>query len=624
MAQNSELNLVIGVVDKASSGLGKIAGGLGTLAKIGGAAFLGGAVAGVGALSAALITGIGDAREANIIMAQTEAVIKSTGGAAGVTAGHIADLSGELSAASGKSLFGDSQIQESANLLLTFTELKGGVLDAATAMSVDLAQAMGGAPADAALQLGKALNDPIAGIGALSRVGVTFTDQQKEQIKTMVEAGDVAGAQAVILAELNKEFGGSAAAAAAADGGMAQFKDRMGELAESIGAQVLPLLNQLMAWLNSPEIQTAIENIGTGLVNAVKAAAAGFTSFMTTIQPVVSFIGDNLVPILSSIAAMALTVIVPAILGMIPVFIGWATAAGAAAVATIAALLPVVAPIAAIGLAVGLLVKAWDNDWGGMRTTLTAWWTGTVQPILETVKAWLDVHLPAANAALKAAWNVAWTAIKTAVQVAYDWLSVTVWPWITAAFALLTDTVLPALSTAFGIAWDAISTAVTTVYTYFKDTVWPWLQTAFTNIKTWVGEVQTRWETAWTAIHSAVSGAKNIISGAIDTIRGLVDGAIAKINDLINLINKIPGIEIPNIPTGPGTGGGGGSGFQSIGRTPLALSGSVTNAYTSQQSQQMMGKTVNFQPGSIVINNPRNADDVQIGLQRALQSAGLA
>lgn len=269
MASEAALNLVIGVTDKASGPLKSIAGGLGTLGKIGAGAVLGGAVAGVGALSAALVTGIDDAREANIIMAQTENVIKSTGGAAGVTAGHIADLSGELSAASGKSLFGDSQIQESANLLLTFTNLKGGVLDAATAMSVDLAQAMGGAPADSAVQLGKALNDPIAGISALSRVGVSFTDQQKAQIKTMQESGDMAGAQGVILAELNKEFGGSAAAAAAADGGMAQFKDRMGELGESVGAKVLPALNSLMGWLNSPEVQAGITAVVDGLVGGV-------------------------------------------------------------------------------------------------------------------------------------------------------------------------------------------------------------------------------------------------------------------------------------------------------------------------------------------------------------------
>jgi hypothetical protein len=57
-----------------------------------------------------------------------------------------------------------------------------------------------------AIQLGKALNDPIAGISALSRVGVTFTEEQKATIESMVKMGDVAGAQKLILAELAREF----------------------------------------------------------------------------------------------------------------------------------------------------------------------------------------------------------------------------------------------------------------------------------------------------------------------------------------------------------------------------------------------------------------------------------
>ena len=47
--------------------------------------------------------------------------------------------------------------------------------------------------------VGKALNDPLKGLTALSRIGVQFTAQQQEQIKAMVEVGDVAGAQKIIL-----------------------------------------------------------------------------------------------------------------------------------------------------------------------------------------------------------------------------------------------------------------------------------------------------------------------------------------------------------------------------------------------------------------------------------------
>jgi hypothetical protein len=140
-------------------------------------------------------------------------------------------------------------------------------------MSVDLAQALGGAPKDQAIQLGKALNDPVAGISALTRVGVTFTDQQKEQIKAMQEAGDTAGAQAIILGELNKEFGGQAQAAAKAAGGMVQFKAGLGETFETIGSELLPILDELGAWLASPEVQAAIQTFATNLANGIRIAA---------------------------------------------------------------------------------------------------------------------------------------------------------------------------------------------------------------------------------------------------------------------------------------------------------------------------------------------------------------
>lgn len=269
MASQAVLELLVQLKDQASAGLSTIGSAMGTLGGIAGGA----ALAGVAALGAGIANGIGDAREAALIMAQTENVIRSTGGAAGVSAQQVADYAGSLSAAAGQSLFGDSQIQESTNLLLTFTNIKDTTLEAATAISVDMAQALGGAPKDAAIQLGKALNDPIAGVSALSRVGVSFTEQQKEQIKTLQESGDVAGAQAIILAELNKEFGGSAKAAADADGGMAKFNDSIGEAFEGVGAKLLPMLNKFADWLNSPEVQEAIAVFAEVLGNGIATAA---------------------------------------------------------------------------------------------------------------------------------------------------------------------------------------------------------------------------------------------------------------------------------------------------------------------------------------------------------------
>ncbi|HEX8348829.1 MAG TPA: hypothetical protein VF598_02630, partial [Hymenobacter sp.] len=92
-------------------------------------------------------------------------------------------------------------------------------------------------------------NDPVKGITALTRVGVTFTEQQKEQITQMVKAGNTAGAQKLIIAELNKEFGGSAEAARKAAGGMATLSMRWGEMKETVGEFVSQGLNKLSEFL---------------------------------------------------------------------------------------------------------------------------------------------------------------------------------------------------------------------------------------------------------------------------------------------------------------------------------------------------------------------------------------
>lgn len=207
-----------------------------------------GAAAAVGALAAGLKYAIGQAAESEAIMAQTEAVIKSTGSAAGMTADQISDMSASLS---GMSTFADDAIQKGANLLLTFTNIGAEVFPMATAAMLDMATAMGTDAGSGAIQLGKALNDPIAGITALTRVGVSFTKEQKEMIQSMVEMGDVAGAQKIIIAELNKEFGGSAAAQLDTYAGkMAQLKNNFDNLAETVGNELLPPLAEAAAALN--------------------------------------------------------------------------------------------------------------------------------------------------------------------------------------------------------------------------------------------------------------------------------------------------------------------------------------------------------------------------------------
>lgn len=285
--------------------------GIGALRELGAAA-TNAALGGLKALAGAIGEGITDAREAAKINAQTEATIKSMGNVAGVTSQHVQDFAASLSAAAGKSLFGDSQIQESTNLLLTFSEIKGSTLDLATVLTTDLAQALGGAPRDHAMMLGKALNDPIKGITALGKAGLTFSQEQKDVIRALVETGDIAGAQKIILEELNKQVGGSAAAAAAADGGWAQFNDRMGEAKETMGAAVLPLLGILAGFLNDqilPVVESTAAAFADWLANPETQAGIQVMAdlLMGGVGQAMAFIGSIIAPLITEVRLFAET-----------------------------------------------------------------------------------------------------------------------------------------------------------------------------------------------------------------------------------------------------------------------------------------------------------------------------
>lgn len=179
-------------------------------------------------------------------MAQTNAVLKSTKSAANVTSKAITDLSTSLMRKTG---IDDEAIQSGQNLLLTFTKVRNeagkgnDVFNQATVLMTDLSVAMGKDLSTSALLVGKALNDPIKGVGALSRAGVQFTASQKDTIKAMVESGDVMGAQKMILKELETQFGGSAdAAGKTLSGQLNILKQTFNNLAGELVATFMPTI----------------------------------------------------------------------------------------------------------------------------------------------------------------------------------------------------------------------------------------------------------------------------------------------------------------------------------------------------------------------------------------------
>lgn len=225
-----------------------------------------GAAAGLAAVGGWLVQGVKDAASYQSLQSKTEAVLKSTGNAARTSVPHIQALAGQLESLSGVD---EELIINSQNVLATFTAVQNGagkgndVFDQATKAALNMSSALGTDLQGATVQVGKALNDPIKGVTALQRSGVSFTAQQRDQIKALVESGDTMGAQKLILAELNKEFGGAAEAAGKGfAGSLARAKDALGDAGRAVGAKLLPHVTRLSDWVATKGIPGVQRLIG--------------------------------------------------------------------------------------------------------------------------------------------------------------------------------------------------------------------------------------------------------------------------------------------------------------------------------------------------------------------------
>ena len=227
-------------------------------------------------LVATVAVGVKELGEMQKASAQTAAVLKSTAGAAGVTRQQVESLAGAIARKSG---LDDQAIQTGQNLLLTFTNIRNeagkgnDIFNQSTQIMADMSVALGQDAKASALQLGKALNDPVKGVTALQRVGVSFTADQKEQIKALTESGQRMKAQKLILAELGKEFGGSAAAYGKTLPGMiGRIKESFAGAAATIVGAFLPaitkgatklseLVAKMQAWADSDKGQAQLAQL---------------------------------------------------------------------------------------------------------------------------------------------------------------------------------------------------------------------------------------------------------------------------------------------------------------------------------------------------------------------------
>ena len=488
------------------------------------------------------------AEESQQVTRQTGAVIKSMGASAWTSAGQVAALSEKLSLQSG---IDDELIQSGSNVLLTFANVRNevgrgnDVFDRATTSALDMSVALGQDMQASVTQLGKALNDPIRGITALGRVGVQFTEQQKEQIKTLVESGDTLGAQKIILGEVEKQFAGSAAAQATASQKLATA---WGNLQEELGAKLLPVFEAVSGWIVAVGLP-ALEDLSAWVQSEGVPRLKDFGGWLQdkvlpALQALGSFVIGTVVPALVALGAWFTdhqTVLAAAAIGitamLVPAFVAWAIAAGAAAIATLVAAAPLLLIGAAVAAFAFLVITHWDT--------------------------------------IKSATITAFEAVRGAVAAAFNWVK-TNWPLL---LAILTGPIGLAVL-AIVKNWQTIKDGVTGVKN--------WIVGAFNSVVSFVAGLPGR-------IASAASGMWNGITGAFKSA----------INTIISLWNGLsfPSFTIPSADPlgsfGPSIGGGTIGGWN-LPNIPMLHTGGEFRAPAGQREGLAMlldGETVN-RPGA--------------------------
>jgi len=271
---------------------------------------IGAAVAGISAVAG---VGIKETLDASKGVAQLNAGIKSTGNVANLSIKGMTDLASTIQNYSGQT---DDSIVASEQLLQTFTNIRNNgpdkIFDLATVATADMAAKMGGDASGMAIKLGRALSDPVKGVMALTRVGVVFTQSQKDSIKAMVKSGDTIGAQKVILGELSREFGGAAKAAGKSLPGQLELAKRSFEdLSQGIVESALPLVLPLLKGISDFVLKTFVPGVGA-MVEAFKAGgdditSSGFAGVMERIglaaRKVADFATGTVIPGVKALAA---------------------------------------------------------------------------------------------------------------------------------------------------------------------------------------------------------------------------------------------------------------------------------------------------------------------------------
>lgn len=209
-------------------------------------------------------------------LAQLDAVLRSTGNAAGYSRDQLVAMADDLSQ---KSIFSGGDIIEAQTRLLSYSNIVGETFPRAMQAVIDMSARYGMSVTQAAETVGKALQNPAKATQALARQGYEFSDSQIEVMKALQAAGREAEAQAIVLQALEESQEGAAKAARDTLGGaLIALKNTLGDLMTGPAGSLegaTQAVNDLIDTLNDPGVREGFSNIVAGVAEVTAEIVQG-------------------------------------------------------------------------------------------------------------------------------------------------------------------------------------------------------------------------------------------------------------------------------------------------------------------------------------------------------------
>jgi hypothetical protein len=516
-----------------------------------------GVLEGIGAIAAFefLKDAIGDGNSMSQSMALLQAHLTSTKDAVGLTADQIENLAAKEGDLAGK----NAGVELSgATMLLTFTNIKGAIYEQALPAINNISAAMGVGLPQAAKMVGKALNDPLTGMTALSRAGIQFSATQKELIKNWVDTGHTAEAQQYILDSITVKMGGSAQAAATP---IQKLKAAWWDFSETVGtelipvvdriiqvftADVLPVLTELAKLIgnNSGVVLTFVAVIG-GILVAMKAWALVNEAWAATMELVDAVTAANPITLLA-VAIVALV----AIVGLIIVKMGlWHDVVSTfnAVVSTLESTWTTVWSTvkAAFDTFVAAFMAKWNSTWAAVSGAFNTF-TGAFKSAFTAVWSWVTTAFNAYVGVYVAIFTGLWsffTGVFNTFTGAFKAIFTGLWSWVTTSLNAYIS-VYVALFTGL---WNLFTNVFNTFVEVFKsawNNTWSWATSMLTTaINTFVEVWRAGWTTVESVFDTIITAVKSGIGNAFDWIENAFRTAVAAIGAAWSQVSTL--IEAP-------------------------------------------------------------------------------